>query len=703
MISRSKQVLSATLAASLLTLACGTGRADTVSDSVDTSNWNCTRCPYDYGWSGEWGLGSIFVSDPSLRFGDYRGLEDEGSYLAIDGETRYRNEKGHYLDLFGSDLGLDSRRLDLRGGKQGSYEFRVDYQEIPRFLGHGTQTPFTGVGTGQLELPRAWISAPLTSRMKALDSTLSPTDLASERKQAGAGLTLRIGSAWKYEMNFQRQTREGTRPIASGIYTASATVLPAPVDFTTDQFDAGLFYGGKRSHWRVAFSGSRFDNGSTSVTWENPFSIHLGDDYLRGALAPGNEHQRLSLSGSVVFSPRVRFSVRAAMGESEQDEAFLPYTINPRYQDMSLPRGSLDGKVDAALFNLSARFQVRLASRLDMTAQFKTDERDNRTPVDFYTPVVDDVARYGPLANVPYGYEREQGKLEFRYRTRGRARFNAGVKTDTLQRTYQEVTETDESSVWGDMRFNPGDSIAVHLKFENMDRDATPNLQFADAYRAENPLLRKFNLTERDRDRVTATVELAPNERFALNLTYFSTEDEYGRSHIGLNEGEEESLNLDITYSASETSSLYAFVSRDKIRSVITGAAGIQGVPWEAMTNDAIATWGLGFTGQARDKVSFGVDYVYSDSDGRVQTDSGAGEGPFPLLDTELTNLRLYLSYRVTEQWSFRLDAMRERYASSDWMIDGIGPDGLESVLTMGEVSPDYTIRALRLQAAYRF
>jgi MtrB/PioB family decaheme-associated outer membrane protein len=479
--------------------------------------------------------------------------------------------------------------------------------------------------------------------------------------------------------------------------------LPAPIDYTTDQFDMGLTYAGARSRWRLEFSGSQFDNESIFVTWENPFSIFLGDNYLRGALEPGNEHHRLGLSGSVVFSPRFRFTASASVGEMEQDEVFLPYAINPAYEDRPLPRTSLGGKVDVSLFNLTARFNARLARGLDLIAQFRSDERDNRTPVDVYTPILDDVARLDPLSNTPYGYDRDLGKVELRYRTRGRLRLNTGIEKDRLQRSYQEVTDTDELSIWGSLHYSPTSAVNLRFKYENLDRDATTNTQFVGRGRAENPLLRKFNLADRDRDRITAALDLTPGERVSINLSYFATDDDYSRSSLGLNNGEEQSLNLDFAYAASKTSNLYAFLSRDRIESEISGIGGFEEIGWNAVTRDTIATWGFGFAAQARDRVSFGFDYVYSDSDGAIRTATSAGEAPFPVLGTELTNARIYLTYKISDHWAWKLDAIREHYDSSDWQLDGIGPDGLANVLTMGEVSPDYVVKVIRAQATYRF
>jgi hypothetical protein len=83
-----------------------------------------------------------------------------------------------------------------------------------------------------------------------------------------------------------------------------------------------------------------------------------------------------------------------------------------------------------------------------------------------------------------------------------------------------------------------------------------------------------------------------------------------------------------------------------------------------------------------------------------VQT--GADE-PFSPLSTDLTNTKLYFNHEFGEHWAFKLYVEYEEFESSDWAIDGLGVDGIPSVLTMGEVSPQYDAWYTRILASYRF
>ncbi|NNK32932.1 MAG: MtrB/PioB family decaheme-associated outer membrane protein [Xanthomonadales bacterium] len=666
--------------------------ADEMPAAPDTSTWECKLCLVSQGWMGDWGLGLIYVDDPTPKFADWRGLDDDW-FIEASGQSSYRSEAGNYFDITGRNLGLESRVLEARGGKQGTYELRARYQEVPRYLGHGTVSPYTGVGTDQLTLADDWAEA----------SSFQPVALKTKRKTLGAGLTVDLGRNWRFIADVERQEKKGTRTFGGGIFAVNGALFPAPVDYTTQLIDLGLEYTGSIGGLRLGFSGSDFSNGNDSVTWDNPFVLGFGDDVSRSALAPDNKFYQVNLAGAVRFGNRVRLSGKFSTGEIEQDELFLPYSINPAFEDRLLPRDSLDGKVELAMANVAGRLNIKLADRVDLTAQYRWDERDNQTPVDTYEPVLLEVFPSSARSNRPYGYEREQGWAELRFRARYNLRLNLGIKSDERERTYQEVFRTEETSYWGDVQFMPWAWLDARLKLERSQRDADPSMQQGNFGRPEHPLMRKFYMADRDRDRVLVELYLMPTERFDFGVTYYTTDDDYDETVIGLRESEESSISFNLNYVISDKHTIYGFFTRDEIEAEIAGAASTDAYRWLSMTEDRIDTWGVGISGELTDKLGYGFDYVQSKSDGDILTDDGGGEGPFPVLFTDLSNARVYLDYRFSDRWSAVLDAYREQYDSDDWTVDGIGPLDIDGILNMGELSPDYDVYVVRLFARIRF
>jgi MtrB/PioB family decaheme-associated outer membrane protein len=683
--------LSTSITLSLSTLAV----AEEPVDPPDTSKWLCKLCPITSGWLGEWDLGGIYVSDPTPKFADYRGLDDDGWYLEAGGDSSYRNESGYYFDFYGRNLGLDSRQLSMRGGKQGSYELHARYSEIPRYLGHGTVTPYAGVGTDTLVLPAAWNSGG--------QAVFMPANLESKRKTMGAGFSVKFGGAWLLDADFERQSKDGTQKFSGGLFAINGALFPAPIDYTTQIFDLGLQYTADRGQVRLEVMGSDFDNGYPAVTWDNPIPLGFGDEISRSALAPDNQFHQLALTGAFRFSPRFRISGKVALGQAEQDAAFLPYSINPAFADRPLPRESLDGKVETFVYNAAGRLYLRLADRLDLTGQYKVTDRDNQTPSDIYTPVLLEVWNSKPRANRIYSYYREQAWLELRYRPTYQLRLNAGAKRDERERTNQEISDSTEDSFWGEVQYTPWGWLDARIKYTRLTRDTGLHEQQGNYDRAEHPLMRKFNLADRDRRRATLEFDILPTDRLSFNLSYYVTNDDYTESVIGLTEGEEVSINLDINFVVDSDTSIYAFVTRDEIESELAGAGDFEAAPWNAETVDDILTFGLGIDGRFGEKWAYGFNYLYSESDGEILTDSGAGDAPFPVLKTELRNARAYLKYRFSDRWDLGLDAYREKYDSADWTVDGVGPLDVNGLLTLGELSPDYETWVTRIFATVRF
>jgi MtrB/PioB family decaheme-associated outer membrane protein len=525
----------------------------------------CKQCIKYTGWRGELDFGLGYVSDDSLRFGDYRGLEEEGFYAAVDGDVHFRDLTGRYFDLYARDLGYDSRQLDMRGGKQGVYELRFGWQEIPKFRGFDTQTPFLGVGSDYLTLPDNWVRANTTSGMTELQNSLAVAPLKTQRKTFDLGLTTQFAGNWSYRVDFQRQEKKGTRSQGAGLFFSNASILPAPVDFTTNQFDMGLTWAGKRGQVNLGFIGSYFDNGNDSLTWDNPFRSKSELDTFRLALEPDNEYYQFNLSGAFAISPRVRLSGQAAMGEMSQNDAFIPYSINPDFSDLVLPRTSLNGKVDTSTFNLVGKLSARLNSRLSFTARAKLDERDNKTPVETYTPVITDLIVTSDRINRPYSFERQQYSADLRFRASRILRLSGGVRQDNIDRTLQAVETTEETTWWGEARVTAGYSSQLRFKLESSDRDNSDYNPLDDGGPIDHPLMRKFYMADRDRKRALIELDFAPLEAFGINLSFAHATSEYRESALGLQESEEQSYSINFNYAVGRKLNFYAFLSRDDI------------------------------------------------------------------------------------------------------------------------------------------
>lgn len=670
--------------------------------SPDFSEWACERCPQpEPGWTGIFDFGIGWVSDDSLRYGNYRGLDEEGAYAPLDGEARYRDSNGRWFEISGRDLALDSRQLEARGGQEGRYELRFAWKEIPTWRGYGAQTPFQGQGGDTLTLPADWVDGRTTGEMTALQSSLQPAPMKLQRKTYDLGATIRFGGDWSVEVDAQRQDKSGTRPFGgAGIFYNNAAQILAPVDFTTDILEVGVNWNRETFGLAFGFMASEFDNGRNSLTWDNPFTSTPETERFRAALEPSNEFYQFSLTGAWAITPRLHLSGYASMGEMSQDEAFLPYSINPDFGDLVLPRTSLDGKVDTSVANIGGKFFARINSRLSFSASAKYDERDNRTPVDIYTPVLMDFITLGERVNRPYGFERTQYSGDLRFRVFRKLRLSGGVRYQELDRTLQAIEESDETTWWGEAKFTPSAGSHLRLTYEDGSRDTSEYQAVTDSGRVDHPLFRKFNQADRDRTRGQLEAFYSMTNGLGLNLTVYSAEDEYKESILGLQSSDVSGVTISADYSFDTATSVYAFLSQEDIDSELFGADG--SLMWTGSTEDRIGSAGAGFRTAIEPDKQVGIDIIWANSRGDIDVRTG-GEPSFPDLRTTLRNVRLHFSHDVNETWGYRIYAEFESFESSDWAFDGIGVDGVDAVLTYGLESPDYDVLNVYAQATYRF
>lgn len=673
------------------------------SEKTEPEIYGCRHCVKYTGWLGSLDFGLGYVNKDSLRFGDYRGLEKERVYLALDGDMHYRDLAGKYVDIYARNLGYDSRELDMRTGERSVYELRFGWQEIPKYRGYGAQTPFIGSGKDFLTLPEDWVRANTTSGMTALQDSLVAAPLKIQREILDLGATLKFADNFAYRIDYQRQKKTGTRPLSAGMYFSNASVMPAPVDFTTDIFDMDITWSGKKAQIQAGFLSSEFENGYSSLTWENPFRSQSVHDMFRAALEPDNKFYQYSLSGAYAFTPRIKISGQAISGRMTQNDSFLPYTINPRYSDLPLPRQSLDGRLDLSTFNLSGKLYMRLNNKLSFTARGKWDERDNKTPVDLYTPVVTDLIPLQPRYNRPYGYKRELYSADLRFRAHRAIRISGGMRQENTDRTLQAVERSEETTWWGEAKISPTYLAELRFKVESADRDVSDYLQPDDGRAMDHPLMRKFNMADRERDRMLIELDLMPTESLGLNFSYIQADSDYQDSPLGVQSSVDDSYSINLNYALGSKLNIYGFYTYDEIEAELLSSTGVRAEPWKANTRDRVDTWGLGMSSVISERSSLGVDYVSSVAKGDISVQTTDLEDPFETLKTNLKNLKIHFDYTINDRWGYKLYAEQEEYSSTDWAIDGLGVDGINSILSMGEVSPNYTVWYYRFQLNYRF
>jgi MtrB/PioB family decaheme-associated outer membrane protein len=672
---------------------------------VDTSQWKCELCPFEDGYKADLDIGATYVSDSAARFGSSTGLDEEGAYAKIGGEGRYAAD-GFQLRWAARELALDSRDFAVEAGRQGSYGIHVSYDEFPYRLFDTTSTVYMATGGSTLNLPAGWVAAGTTSGMTGLSTSQRPLNIGSDRQTFGVGGFLLPSENFKVFADYRQQGREGIDIVAGSNFT-QASLLPRFIDHQTDTVNLGVRYVNGPFNVAIAWYGSFFENKAKSLTWDNAFfddPLTSGFEPGRQAVEPGNDFQQFSISGTYrLDAMNTLIAFGAASGRGEQNEPLLAYTVNPGIAANALPRANLDGKVDTGSYSLTLTSRPIPKGRLNLA--YRYDDRDNRTARDSWSRVIVDALQSGEVElNTPYSFERARLSANGDYRILDNLRLSAGYDRTDLDRDFQEVAEQSEDSGWGSAKWRPLNWLNLSAKGGSARREINRYDESVAASLGQNPLLRKYNLAHRYREFGELAISASPADKpYSVGLTAFFADDSYSQSQLGLTSSENIHFSVDLSWTVSETASVYLLGGLETIDANQAGSASFSSPDWFAIHEDSFSHYGGGMElRNVGEKTKITLDYSHTDGETAISTGGSAlSMSQFPDLESTLDSLRLMVNYEKSERLGINLGFRYESFSTRDWAIAGVEAGTIPSILSLGAKPYDYDVWVVSLSFRY--
>ncbi|MFV1998170.1 MAG: MtrB/PioB family decaheme-associated outer membrane protein [Acidiferrobacterales bacterium] len=665
-----------------------------------SKNWKCKYCPdlSEEQWEGYINLDLGYISNGSYKFGEYNGLNEKGPYLKGDLNALYRDEEGNYWNIGAENLGLDSSYFGVEGGRQGKYKLNLEVDQITRNFLDTSRTPYSGDSTQTL--PVGWVSAPTTGGFTTLNNDLRDVNFSTRRRHVKLGGEYIASARWSYEAWFKRQTKAGNQPTAFSFGFNRSAILPQPIDYTTDDLEFKAKYKNADFNGQVALSYSDFRSASDAFRWDNAYDTPTGAPQGQAGTAPDNTRQQILVTGNYMGIDKVQLTGLISYARLEQDEAYLPYTLNSNLTPPPLPQNSLNGKVAVFNTNLAAHWQY--SPQQTWRFVYEHHEQVNETARNTYTYVTTDSAVTGtPRANFPYSFRNQKLRVSTDYRFANKTRLSGGGKLYLFDRTYQSVEHTQEASLWAKFKHRINDTLQYSIKTEYNDRRIDNYNIVSEVIPADNPLMRKYNMADRKGYKADFNLEYSLTDALLFNFSSDIAQYDYDATTIGLIGSDEFSVGLDVQYMVDENLAFNAFIQNTKIRSLQAGSQSYSTADWYADNNDNVLTFGLGTSYRViQDKLKVGADYVHANSSAAIDISVG---GPFPSLTTRRDTIVLYADYNIDEKFTMRANYQYEQYNESNWYIDGVAPDTLANVLTLGETAPSYKIGAVWLSLRYIF
>jgi len=842
-------------------------------------------------------VGVGYVNKDSAKFGEYNGLDKKGAYgilnLDVRGGAYGSSDDATRWKVVGTDLGLDTRSLSGEYGEQGRYRIELGYDELRRNRSDSYQTPYMGAGGSLFTLPGNWlpprvpqvsatgvnfrsflpgtglapalvagVSTPPTAAQQAIVNNIiandvpafQNVDLYTKRERYDGGFSYFVSPQLEVKGSVRHEDKTGYKPmgtVSSQVSEFSAT-LPDPIDQSTDQYNLSATFTGTKGFFQVAYYGSIFKNNIQSVTWQDVNDL---TKFATMGSAPDNEYHQIGMTGGYKFSPTTKLVMNGSMARGTQNESFISSAQNAQLP-LGLPAQSLNGLVVSKIFN------VKLTSRpmkdLNLTAAYKYDDRDNRTPVNTY--IFQDANEARAAAATPfnaqlglapntlgsniniynnraYSKTLNQANLEGSYRLAKGQSLNAGYEFQKIDRSCTgawidcaDANSTKENTARIEWKATLLETLSGRVsyaysqrKVDNYNENAflalvpmanflgvggaatngtTVATQSALAYMIANgltgygpiagfappytgnaliygnnggiipqalygsrnninelPGMRRFNMADRNRDKVRSMLNWEVSEKLSLQGGIDYNKDDYDNSVYGLKSAQSYALNFEGTFAASDSLSASVFYTYEDIRSKTAGdaygansnaanVAGFTGIDpvvcygtilarnlngkqdpclnWNTDMRDKVDTLGFALrkTGLMGGKLRLGADLSYA----RQTTDIGVSGGSYannplavagapagtiaaffiaaqnlPTVTVKTTTLRLNGQYQIDKRSAVGALYIYSRMSGVDWAYDGMQFGTGTNYLPTNETAPNYTIHVVGLSYTYRF
>ncbi len=711
------------------------------------------------GTSGEIELGIGYPSDENFTFGRYNGWNDDDARAVVNIDYHQWQPEGvlggtlDYVDLTGTDLGLDTRRASLGLGTAGGFRLGLDYDALQTAYNFSGRTPFRGGGS-TLTLPAGWVAANTTGGMLGFNEVARSFDQELERERWAISLAKRFNAGLSLTAGFSTEDKTGTDAMGGAFYfdasNGHSAILPRSVDYTTNQFDAALHVVRDALSLDLSYLYSSFDNDASGLSWQNPYGDSFGPavDYPDGigqvALEPDNDMHQVRLLASYLLTSQLRLSVDGSYARAAQDDTFLPFTANPGLTPGApLPRSDLDGEVDTSTFNIAAHY--RPLSKLTLQAKWRFEDRDNDSPRDGYLYVRGDAwapadSRF-TVYNAPHSRRLNRGELEASYRLPWSSRLSASYSYEEIDRKNAAVSETEEDIYVLALSSRPAAAWTARLELDYRDRAASTyhwdqsyyayydadliNL-VPDSQRYTNhPLLFQYHLANREVWDGKFSLGFAPGGSWNLNFDYSHSDTDYDQSDLGLQDETRDHVTLSAGLRPGDDVNLTFYYSYDRYETEQRGRAFRGGIEknafeiysplpqasdpsrdWESEGEDETHSLGANLRWTVSERLTTEFDYSFVDATGEQAFDtSGAADlddTPLPDLENTQHNFLARATYQLRERLSLKFDYRYYSYEDKNWAIDGVRHDTLAKVLSTGESSPDDDIHFFQASVIYR-
>ena len=703
--------------------------------------------PIPYWWTaGEIEVGGrVFLNNPE-KFGEAsqgsKSLSKYYEYNALEpgpflnGHVSAGTNNGLYqVDIWAKNVGYDDQRYSLDASKAGQQYFNFLWDQTPHNYGVG-ETIYNGAGTTALTLPGGLSAAlfgacvaPCTANLTVgqaaavqalLNANLHSVDIGIRRDTASATYRWTPTDEWDVRVNYDHMHRWGTQvdgvvfaPTPSG----PVSQVPKPVNDTTQNFGvngeyAGTSLWGQKYNFKVAYTGSVYEDASKSYTVEDPFCpatagaidcARAGAHSALMSLWPDNQANGFSATLGADLPLKSRYMGTLSYIMMRQNDSFLPFTNNTGLGFLingqnpsslaALPASSLNGAVNTLLSNNIVTTQItpELKSKLG----YRYYDYQNNTPeLRFSDWVLTDsrsaavTASYAPVSSISPAYIKQNGVAELNWRPDHMWNLGAIYGYEHYDWTRADVNITNEHSGKFYTDWKPWTWLTARASVYYSERryDNYNYLAYIGSFQwtgggcptgtgcntQQSSAMRQFYLSNRDRSKGQFSVSVDLIHNLTVTPTFAYQDDVYHLDppEIGLTRGQAWTAGVDVSYIIdSNTTLTFSYMNEQYLQNIRSTSATSSGALTAANTysspvRDNINTFIAGINYWAiPDQLDFDLRYTVSLStdhqavyfDNGTQPGSGANFSQYPDVYSTWQRLEATAKYRFDKETVQRL------------------------------------------------
>lgn len=564
------------------------------------------------------------VSKSSAKFGEYNGLNKSGTEFignfSVRGGDAYEGGNGTLRwGVTGTDIGTTSRELGATVGNQGRWNLNIGHDELRHNMADTYQTPQQGsMGGNAFTLPANFgaFDAATAPGVRVLNATqlgaFHTEEVGTTRKNTSFGAGFNFSPQLSFKFDYNHLAQSGAKLMASAAHGAAATtgtwraeavsILMNPTNYKTDTFNLALNWVGDKGHLTGAYSASIFKDGYDNLSWDNPMlsaastAGGAGPLYQRITMstAPSNQLHQLNLSGGYAFSSATKLTGGLSYGRNTQNDSFLsglPEIVLPA-------QSSLNGRVITKHADLKLTNQT--TKDLKLTASFKHNERDNRTPGGVYQYyAINNLTVIDTARNTPYSNKKTELGLSGEYRIDKLQSIALAYDMEKISRWCNNyaiagscivATGNSEDKLGikyklkasNDVKLNAGYSYARRKVTEDLNAvtalsglDGVAGVGPLDVNAQNYPGYTPMTFAGRKQDMLKLGVNWQASEKLELAAEGRYAKDKFDPI-LGVQYSKSSGINLDATYAYSENATVSAYASwRNSKKDMRIGATGL--------------------------------------------------------------------------------------------------------------------------------